>query len=412
MAHDPMRLAVDGYVLRIRCDTDSTGRRVMIGTQTREGVRRFTLDECRLLPWGLSTPAVEEVRRLRGTVRRIGTTAARRAEPGPGRAARPVAAFQAREDRTQAFAALRQAIEQGRSASALRHCLTHAEATAHGGASAEENELLRQAADLLLRTERGVGVSAPPTSSSRQRGRLSPRDPRPARSTASPGRKAAEAVADLLDTLDRRRGDFHPGEQQRLVARLGDKARQAAPWLTPSMRKKIRYWRQRTPQAPLAPKQAMAPSPSLPASTATVVPEPARKRRVPQPRQRQEAPASWSRDIDLVADAARDVLEHAARLGKTLPWEQLCAQAQGLSDLSEDAQRRVLRKACARSRAGQPLAALVTTSSGMPHPHYRHLARQPGVSRAVLAAWHQAVSDVHASYRPGPPPPGAQPATT
>jgi hypothetical protein len=38
VAHDPYRITVDGYVLRIRCETDGSGRRVMIGTQTHEGV--------------------------------------------------------------------------------------------------------------------------------------------------------------------------------------------------------------------------------------------------------------------------------------------------------------------------------------------------------------------------------------
>lgn len=69
VAHDPRRLTLDGYVLRIRCDTDSTGRRVMIGTQLHGHTEWFSLDACRLTPWGLSTPAVEEVRRLRSSTR-------------------------------------------------------------------------------------------------------------------------------------------------------------------------------------------------------------------------------------------------------------------------------------------------------------------------------------------------------
>jgi hypothetical protein len=210
--------------------------------------RWFGLDECRLQPWGLSTPAVEEVRRLRGTVRRLGIVPAREAAAGPAPVARPVAAVQARDARADVFAALQEAVEEDRGVSALRHCLTQAEAAVHGGASAAENELLRRATDLLLRKDRGVGVSAPPPSAARRRGRPSPRELRPARTTASSGSKAADAVADLLNTLDRRRGRFLPGEQQRLVARLEDKARQAGPWLTSRTRMKITAWKNSTPR--------------------------------------------------------------------------------------------------------------------------------------------------------------------
>ncbi|MFJ9893478.1 hypothetical protein ACIQPR_09100 [Streptomyces sp. NPDC091280] len=57
--------------------------------------------------------------------------------------------------------ALRTAVESEHSTSELRHHLTHAEAAAHGGATAQENALLRRAADLLLRRDRGVGASTP-----------------------------------------------------------------------------------------------------------------------------------------------------------------------------------------------------------------------------------------------------------
>ncbi|RNG21618.1 competence protein CoiA family protein, partial [Streptomyces botrytidirepellens] len=176
--HNPYRLTVDGYVLRIRCDTDGIGRRVMIGTQTHEGTQWFGLDECRLAPWGLSTPAVEEVRRLRGTVRPLGVLAPRTELAGPTAVARPVATPQAHDDRVAALAALQKAIEADRSVSELRHHLTHAEAAVNGGASAAENELLRRATDLLLRKERGVGVSPPPAPA-RRRGRLSRPEHRP-----------------------------------------------------------------------------------------------------------------------------------------------------------------------------------------------------------------------------------------
>ncbi|MFJ6650462.1 hypothetical protein ACIQPS_32925 [Streptomyces sp. NPDC091290] len=104
-----------------------------------------------------------------------------------------------------------------------------------------------------------------------------------------------------------------------------------------------------------------------------------------------------------MADAARDVLEHTARLGATIGWDRLCEQVKGLASLTEAQQRQAL-KATSRSRSGLPLAALITTGDGMPHPHSRHLAG-PG---NALASWQKTVAAIHASYRPGRPPPGAR----
>ncbi|MFJ5157067.1 hypothetical protein ACIQCF_37155 [Streptomyces sp. NPDC088353] len=249
VAHDPHRLTVDGYVLRIRCDTDSTGRRVVIGTQLHGHTQWFSLDECHLKPWGLSTPAVEEVRRLRSSSRPLAAFPHRATPARSDAAVRPVAAPQAADDRREVFVALRKAVEGEHTTSALRHCLTQAEAAARSGASAEENDLLRRAADLLLARERGVGVSAP-SSPTPRRGRVS----RAGRTGQSRAGQAAEAVADLLDTLERRRGHLRPGEQQRLVAQLKDKAEEAGPWLTRQQRSRIDAWDKRTQQAPAAPK--------------------------------------------------------------------------------------------------------------------------------------------------------------
>ncbi|MFF3584953.1 hypothetical protein [Streptomyces mirabilis] len=55
-----------------------------------------------------------------------------------------------------------------------------------------------------------MGVSAPPTPAPR-RGRVS----RAGRTRKSSAGQAAEAVANLLDALDRRRGRLRSGEQQR-----------------------------------------------------------------------------------------------------------------------------------------------------------------------------------------------------
>ncbi|WFB05606.1 hypothetical protein LRS74_00155 [Streptomyces sp. LX-29] len=216
VAHDPHRLTVDGYVLRIRCDTNGTSRRVMIGTQTHDGTQWFDLDECHLKPWGLSTPTTEEVRRLRATVHPLGPVPPRTALAGPSAPARPVAAPQAHDARAAAFAALQQAAEQDRSVRELRHCLTHAEAAEAGGASAEEDELLRRATDLLLRKERGVGVSPPPTPARR---RSHPSRPQP-RPTGS-GSTAAGATG--------RRGGSGPARRPRPAPRPLPSRRAAAP---------------------------------------------------------------------------------------------------------------------------------------------------------------------------------------
>lgn len=399
VAHDPHRLVLDGYVLRIRCDTDGHLRRVMIGTQLHGRTEWVGLDECRLRPWGLSTPAVEEVRRLRGSSRPHAFP--RRTAPAPPAVVRPVAAPQAPDDRQAAFDALRTAVEGEHSTSELRHHLTHAEAAAHGGASAEENALLRRAADLLLRQERGVGVSAPPPGPP-GRGRLV----RAGRGGKSSAGRAAEAVADLLDVLDRRRGHLGPGEQERLVTRLQDQARAAEPWLTRVQRRQVTAWTKRTrPAAPPVAQVSVAPAAVVERTPAQSAAPRERRRDAP----RRPAPAAVPAGVDAVADAARDVLEHTARLQATIPWDRLCAQVKGLRELSEEEQRRALESASARSRSTRPLTALVTTGSGTPHPHYRHPAT-PGDGPAARRAWQQAVADVHASYRPGPPPPGARPA--
>ncbi|WP_143076829.1 competence protein CoiA family protein [Streptomyces sp. MUSC 14] len=410
IAHDLYRLAMDGYVLRIRCDTDSTGRRVLIGTQTHNGTQWFSLDQCSLQPWGLSTPAAEEVRRLRSTVRPLGALTSRPAPSKPTSAPRPVAAVHARDDRAEAFTALQQAVDDDRPATALRHCLTHAEATAQDGASAEENALLRRATDLLLRKDRGVGLNAPPPSPDRQPGRLSPRNPRPVKNPQNPKLTAAEAVFDLLDTLDRRRDHFLPGEQQRLVTQLEDKARQAGPWISRRTRKQITAWKNSTAQTAPAPRTTTAtPAPPRPPAT-TQEPAPKAKRKMKHAH-RQSAPTNPPADLNLVADAAKDVLEHTARLGKTITWEQLCAQVKGLQELDEEQQRQALKAASSRSRSHLPLATLITTGNTTPHPHSRHPVQQQGNEPDAEAAWHKAVASVHAAYRPGPPPPGATPST-
>ena len=49
------------YVHRIRCDSQGTSRRVLIGTETARGTQWFTPEECSLGPAGLVTPALDDL---------------------------------------------------------------------------------------------------------------------------------------------------------------------------------------------------------------------------------------------------------------------------------------------------------------------------------------------------------------
>ncbi|MFE5375183.1 zinc finger domain-containing protein [Streptomyces mirabilis] len=49
------------YVHRIRCDSQGTSRRVLIGTETARGTQWFTPEQCSLGPAGLVTPALKDL---------------------------------------------------------------------------------------------------------------------------------------------------------------------------------------------------------------------------------------------------------------------------------------------------------------------------------------------------------------
>ncbi|MEL3946386.1 hypothetical protein AABC07_11985, partial [Streptomyces sp. LNU-CPARS28] len=233
------------------------------------------------------------------------------------------------------------------------------------------------------------------------------RGPCTRRAGRSRAQKAAvEAVTGLLDTLDRRRDRLRPGEQQRLVAQLRNRAAEAGPWLTARQRQRITTWEETraTPAAePASPPQARRPLAPAPAAAVKTPELPAAPKR--RARARTLGPSAAPTDLCAVADAVRDVLEHTARLGPTISFDRLCTQVKGLSGLSEAQQRHALQAASARSRSPRALAALITTSNAeKPHPHYQHLAKT-----GAQAAWQQALAQVHAAYQPGPPPPGARP---
>lgn len=97
------------------------------------------------------------------------------------------------------------------------------------------------------------------------------------------------------------------------------------------------------------------------------------------------APHSARFDAAGLADAVRDVLEHAARVGKTVAFADLCAQVKALGELPESDQVQVLRrvKPTARPRSPKPqspdlLTALISTEAGTMHPIYRQLANHAG----------------------------------
>ena len=403
VAHDPYQMTVHGYVLRIRCDTVGAHRRVMLGTQTHNGTDWFALEECQLEPWGLSTPTVAGVRRLRSTHQPLSRQPSQFSAITPAAAAGPLVTPQAHDDRDDVFATLQKVVESRPGATQLRHWLNRAEAVTRGGASAAENDLMRLASDELLRIERGVGLK--PSSSPPRRRRVGKRDGRAARLVASseqPGRpgsrKAVQSVVALLDALHRRRDHITPGEQQRLVSQLAAKARKASHLLTENQRTEVIAW-QRMP--PSIPRPAARPAPAAPPSPST-----ARRERAPRKRQRsrpdKSAPGVVPSEVAGAAETARDVLEHAARLGKTVPFSQFCAQVKGFLSLGTEQQHEALKHA-SRSRSA-PLASLITTDDGEIHRHYRHLAKQagrelPADGDAARAAWREVVTEVHNHYR-------------
>ncbi|GAA5029247.1 hypothetical protein GCM10023335_68110 [Streptomyces siamensis] len=121
----------------------------------------------------------------------------------------------------------------------------------------------------------------------------------------------------------------------------------------------------------------------------------------PTPHLRTSAPIPTG--TDAVADTARDVLEHTASLGTTIPWDRLYAQVEGLHELNEEQQRRALKLASARSRSAGPLTALITIDNA-PHPHYRH---PPDTDPGPAAPGSRPSRTSTPHIRPPPPPPDA-----
>lgn len=156
-------------------------------------------------------------------------------------------------------------------------------------------------------------------------------------------------------------------------------AEQASAWLTDRQRSQVQEWWN-------APKLAPAPR----------APQPPRGR---SPR----FPASRSKPFNgaSLADAVRDVLEHAARLGKTVPLTDLCDQVKGLGELTDFDQLQVLRlvRPTARPRSAKPqCSAQLTAEDGTMHQLYRQLADHHP-PRHADGPWTDTVKILHDHYR-------------
>ncbi|WPO76200.1 hypothetical protein [Streptomyces sp. KN37] len=367
---DPEVLLRQGYVNRIQLVPDGTRRRIQVGTERHGGATEwFDLDEVELTASGLTTPAVEEIRRLRTTRRPIGVWAPK-APPPQSRPTAPAVRDEDHgippQDRDAVMMALEQAVSDGRSRTEIRRWLNRAEEVTHGGATAEENALIRAATDALLRLERAVGVPTPRKPTFRER-------------------KALQKVERLLGLLAQ-----HKAHGMAVTLRqrnqLAQAAGQASIWLTDKQRSQIEDW-QNDPQP--------APTPRSPQ------PPRGRSPRIPPSRPEPFNGAG-------LADAVRDVLEHAARLGKTVPLTDLCDQVKGLGELTESDQVQVLRRVrpTARPRSAKPqrpalLTALITTEAGTMHPVYRQLADHAGHHLPPQAdtPWTDTVQILHDRYR-------------
>ncbi|MEV5567932.1 hypothetical protein AB0L54_34520, partial [Streptomyces sp. NPDC052196] len=325
----------------------------------------FNLDDVKLTPAGLSTPAVEEIQKLRTTRRLIGARAPKNAPPKP-RATIDDAHDIPSQDRTAVMTSLEQAISNGQRRE-IRHWLNQAEQATRSGATAEENALIQAAGDALLRLERAVGLPTP-------------------RQPGFHEAKALKRVERLLDNLARQKRlalPVLPQQRNQLVKA----AKQASAWLTVEQRAQVDTW-----------KNAPDPGPE-PAPRAPQKPSPSRR-----------PPASRAEHVDAagLADAVRDVLEHTARLQKTIPLSALCTQIPGLGTLAETERMSVLRrvKATGGAPSSKPqrpalLTALITTETGSMHPLYRRLADQAGhhLPEQANTAWSDTVQTLHDHYR-------------
>ncbi|MFI8301320.1 hypothetical protein ACIGCZ_36020 [Streptomyces nigra] len=191
---DPRLLREQGYVHRVRCVSEGAHRKVQFGTQSSDGAvdwYDFTADNVHLAPDGLSTRAATEIRRRRSHTVPIGAHARDFPAKTPAESAPTLATAvpDTPEDRTELVKALREALAGRVSVTPLQRCLDRLEAATRQGATAQENELMRRASDVLLRLRRGVGAAAPARPQ-----RKKPNRPIPAPAAAPAGKTSTRPV--------------------------------------------------------------------------------------------------------------------------------------------------------------------------------------------------------------------------
>ncbi|WP_330457684.1 hypothetical protein OIB37_12640 [Streptomyces sp. NBC_00820] len=257
---DARLLREQGYVHRVRCVPDGAHRKVQIGTHGSDGSQDwydFTADNVQLTPEGLSTPAVRAIRRRLSRTMPIDvpthdftaktTTAARPVTPVSDNPA----------DRTELAEALRKALADRASVTPLQRCLDRLDAATRQGVTADENELIQQASDVLLRLRREVGVPAPESAARPHPKRPTPLIPAPAAAPAEkphhgPEKKGPRnerqarraAVRRARNTLDRltQRVPLSYAEMQQMGRDLATALDTAGDKLPPSEYRKAQTW--------------------------------------------------------------------------------------------------------------------------------------------------------------------------
>ncbi|WDN56068.1 zinc finger domain-containing protein [Streptomyces clavuligerus] len=99
------------YIHRVRCESDGTGRRVLIGTQTADGTHWHPLDGCTLGPTGLHTPSLDRL-----PARPLAKAPAREPAPPRRRMSREVRSLLLR------LATARASRDQARTRALIREC--------------------------------------------------------------------------------------------------------------------------------------------------------------------------------------------------------------------------------------------------------------------------------------------------
>ncbi|MEU3795764.1 hypothetical protein AB0F07_39265 [Streptomyces fructofermentans] len=391
---DPRILREQGYVHRVRCVTDGAHRKVQIGTEESNGVFNwydFVADIVGISPDGLSTPAVEGIRRRRSHTVPIGVHTRDLTHgtsvPPPRFATTP----EQSEDHTALVDALRNALVGGVGVTRLQHRLDLLEAATRQGATAEENDLMLQAGNELLRLRRGVGAPIPVPAAGRS-GKpkrlpsLAPATPSVQKPSHIAGRQGARqerqsrraAIRQTRSILERLAG---PGllaevEIAALVRDLSDAVDRTGNGLTSSEQRRARSWIQGQPQ-----------------------PEPSRTRIEPTTR----TPES----LRSAADAIRGALRRTAREQTTITWATLKRQlGSALPRMTADERISVLILVDQQTPKNQPLlSSLLAAGDPSLTSAYRQIVAALGLDApedddALFDVLEADVEQVHRHWSP------------